>query len=182
MNQLLNGKNIYLTGFHEDDVYLLTKWGRNEKLQRLLDALPYKPKSEDELKKWMDGDEQNTYRLAIRLKDSGRLIGYAELDGILWAQRVGGLSILIGEDECQGKGYGKEAMECVLAYAFGELNLHRLQLTVFSYNTRAIRLYESLGFTKEGSFREFLQRDGERHDMHLYGMLSHEWNKHRKEG
>ncbi|NQD68298.1 GNAT family N-acetyltransferase [Bacillus haikouensis] len=182
MKQLLTGRNLYLTGLQEDDVPLLVKWSENEKLQRLLDALPYKPKSEDEVKKWIAGEEHNSYRLAIRLKESGRLIGYAELDGILWAHRVGGLSIIIGEEVCQGKGYGREAMECVLAFAFEELNLHRLQLTVFSYNIRAIRLYESLGFTKEGSFREFLQRDGERHDMHLYGMLSAEWYKRRKEG
>ncbi|WP_175988322.1 GNAT family N-acetyltransferase [Bacillus sp. Marseille-Q1617] len=182
MKPLLTGTSLYFSGLHEDDAPLLVKWSQNEKLQRLLDALPYKPKSEDEVKKWIGGEEDNAYRLGIRLKDSGRLIGYAELDGILWAHRVGGLSIIIGEEECQGMGYGREAMECVLAYAFGELNLHRLQLTVFSYNTRAIRLYETLGFTKEGSFREFLQRDGERHDMHLYGMLSDEWQKRKKEG
>jgi RimJ/RimL family protein N-acetyltransferase len=182
MNQLLTGTNLYLTGFNEDDIPLLAKWSLNEKLQRFLDALPYKPRSEGDMKEWVNGKDHNTIRLAIRLRESGRLIGYAELDGILWSHRVAGLSILIGEEEHHGKGYGREAMECLLAYAFSELNLHRVQLTVFSYNTRAIRLYESLGFTKEGSFREFLQRDGCRHDMLLYGMLVDEWNNHRKEG
>lgn len=56
-----------------------------------------------------------------------------------------------------------------------ELNLHKLQLTVFSYNTRAVSIYESLGFKREGSFREFLERDGRRHDMYLYGLLKREW-------
>ncbi|MGR3763490.1 GNAT family N-acetyltransferase [Rossellomorea sp. NS-SX7] len=182
MKQLLTGTNLYLSGLHEDDAELLVKWSQNEKLQRLLDALPFKPKSENEVKDWIGGGEHNSYRLAIRLKESSRLIGYVEIDGILWAHRVGGLSIIIGEEECLGKGYGREAMECIMAFAFEELNLHRLQLTVFSYNIQAIRLYESLGFTKEGSFREFLQRDGQRHDMHLYGLLAEEWNTRRKEG
>jgi RimJ/RimL family protein N-acetyltransferase len=53
--------------------------------------------------------------------------------------------------------------------------MHRLNLTVFSYNTRAIRLYERLGFVKEGVQREFLQRDGQRHDMIFYGLLASEW-------
>ncbi|MDW2877477.1 MULTISPECIES: GNAT family N-acetyltransferase [Bacillaceae] len=57
------------------------------------------------------------------------------------------------------------------------MNLHRLQLTVFSYNSRAIRLYEKFGFKKEGAFREFMERNGQRYDMFLYGLLRREWQK-----
>lgn len=54
----------------------------------------------------------------------------------------------------------------------------RLLLTaVFAYNEPAIALYENLGFRHEGTFREFLQRDGVRHDMHLYGLLRPEWEQ-----
>jgi RimJ/RimL family protein N-acetyltransferase len=66
-------------------------------------------------------------------------------------------------------------MELMIQYAFREINLHRLQLTVFSYNKRAIKLYEKLGFTKEGIYREFLEQDLKRHDMYLYGLLRPDW-------
>ena len=66
-------------------------------------------------------------------------------------------------------------MRLLLDYAFGELNLHRFQLTVFAYNERASALYEKLGFVREGVFREFLLRDGTRYDMYLYGLLRREW-------
>jgi RimJ/RimL family protein N-acetyltransferase len=36
-------------------------------------------------------------------------------------------------------------------------------------------LLEKLGFRREGVFRDFLERDGERHDMLLYGLLRPEW-------
>jgi RimJ/RimL family protein N-acetyltransferase len=68
-------------------------------------------------------------------------------------------------------------MRLALDFAFRELNLHRICLTVFSYNPAAIKLYESLGFTREGVYREHLQRDGQRHDMILYGLLRREWLK-----
>jgi RimJ/RimL family protein N-acetyltransferase len=55
-----------------------------------------------------------------------------------------------------GKGYGYEAMQLVLRFAFDELNLHRVQLTVFSYNERVIVLYEKLGFQHKGKYREYL--------------------------
>jgi RimJ/RimL family protein N-acetyltransferase len=66
-------------------------------------------------------------------------------------------------------------MTLALDFAFKELNLHRIQLTVYSYNTRAIRMYEKLGFQLEGNYREYLLRDGQHYDMLLYGLLSHEW-------
>ncbi|MCA1059551.1 GNAT family N-acetyltransferase [Rossellomorea aquimaris] len=176
MKRLLTGKRIYLTGFQEEDVKSIREWGLNEEVQRLFDALPHRPKSEEEIKKWMNPGE-NAFRFAIRLKDDGRIIGFVELDGILWTHRVGWVSILIGDEKSWGSGIGREAMECLLAYAFHELNLYRIQLTVFSYNERAIRLYESLGFMKEGSYRQFLQRDGKRYDMFLFGLLADEWKE-----
>ena len=46
---------------------------------------------------------------------------------------------------------------------------------VFSNNERCIALFEKLGFRREGVYREFLQRDGRRYDMYLYGLLRPEW-------
>jgi RimJ/RimL family protein N-acetyltransferase len=85
------------------------------------------------------------------------------------------MSIGLGDSANWGKGYGNEATRLALGFAFNELNLHRVQLTVFDYNSRAIHLYEKLGFQQEGIYREFLQRDGRRFDMYLYGLLRHEW-------
>lgn len=58
-----------------------------------------------------------------------------------------------------------------------ELNLHRVCLTVFSYNQAARTLYERLGFQHEGLYREQTMRDGQRHDMLLYGLLRREWQE-----
>ena len=74
-----------------------------------------------------------------------------------------------------------EALRLMLRFAFHELNLHRLQLTVFAYNEAAIRLYERLGFQREGAFREYLLRDGKRYDMLLYGLLAREWEAQSKD-
>lgn len=66
-------------------------------------------------------------------------------------------------------------MELALDFAFYELNLNRVQLTVFDYNQSAISLYKKLGFQQEGSYREFIHRNGKRHDMLLFGLLKREW-------
>ncbi len=67
--------------------------------------------------------------------------------------------------------------DLILKYGFNELNLHRIQLTVFEYNERGIALYEKLGFRREGVFREFMLREGRRYDMYLYGLLRREWER-----
>jgi len=77
--------------------------------------------------------------------------------------------------ESKGKGLGKETMRLLLDFGFNELNFHRIQLNVISYNSTAISLYESVGFKKEGTYREFIYRDGKRYDLYLYGILKEEY-------
>jgi RimJ/RimL family protein N-acetyltransferase len=48
---------------------------------------------------------------------------------------------------------------------YNELNLHRVFLKVFTFNERAVKLYEKLGFVTEGKMREALYREGTWHDM-----------------
>ncbi|WP_335870077.1 GNAT family N-acetyltransferase [Bacillus sp. 2205SS5-2] len=176
-NNILRNKRIHLGGFMEEDLPAMIAWYDNEQMMRYLDALPFRPKSKSDVRKWTEETSDKIYRFSIRLNETNEIIGYIELDGILWTHRTTWISIAIGDDQYWGAGYGAEALQCMLSYAFQELNLHRVQLTVFSYNQRAISLYQSLGFQKEGEFREFLQRDGQRYGMELYGLLYEEWKE-----
>ncbi len=174
---LLCGSRVRLTALTQIDLPTVTQWYQNPEFSRLFDALPAYPKTEPVLAQWLTNTHQatDTFLFAIRPLDDDVLIGYVELDGILWTHRVSGVSIAIGEAKHWGKGYGYEVMQLVLRFAFDELNLHRIQLTVFSYNERAIALYEKLGFQREGVHRDHLQCDGKRYDMYLYGLLRSEW-------
>ena len=174
---LFYGERVRLTSLYPADAQAITRWYEDGEFARLFDVNPAYPKSESAIHKWLDGNERDrdTFALAIRMLYSDDLIGYVQIDGIQWTHGCGWLAIGIGSPANRNKGYGAEAMRLALRFAFQELNLHRLQLTVFSYNHAAIRLYEKLGFQREGVFREYLRRDGERHDMILYGMLAREW-------
>ncbi len=174
---ILIGETVRLTALKTEDVDEIVPWYGDAGFMRLYDAVPANPKTAESLKQRLEErhKDPNGYFFAIRPVDGERLLGFAEIDGILWTHGAAGLSIAIGHPEQRGKGYGREAVELLLRFAFMELNLHRVQLTAFSYNERAIALYESLGFQREGTFREFLRRDGRRHDMLLYGLLQREW-------
>jgi RimJ/RimL family protein N-acetyltransferase len=176
-SDLLQGPRVWLTAVTVDDLPTIARWHQDAGFARLFEANPAAPKTVGALEPWLEGyNRSNTgYLFGVRLLDRDELLGFIELDSILWPHRHSWLSIAIGDAANQGQGYGAEALGLALQFAFDELNLHRVQLTVFSYNQRAIALYEKLGFRREGTFREHIQRDGARYDMYLYGLLRPEW-------
>jgi len=103
-------------------------------------------------------------------------VGTVSLD---WSQssrhhRQGQLGILVATPH-QGKGYGTEAIRWVLDWAFGVAGLHAVRLAAFSYNARAVKLYERIGFVKEGVKRESLYYNYQWHDHILFSILDREW-------
>jgi RimJ/RimL family protein N-acetyltransferase len=175
--RLLRGDRIRLTALNETDAGTIARWDQDTQFLRFYDTRPAHPRSESEVARRLKElrEDDRTYAFGIRPLDSDQLIGTLELDTIIWAHGVCALGIGIGDRDNWGCGYGYEAARLALDFAFDELNLHRVTATVFSYNERSMALFEKLGFRREGTFREFLQRDGERHDMFLYGLLCPEW-------
>jgi len=97
-----------------------------------------------------------------------KAIGYVSIKGINEAKSSAELGIGIMEKEYRGQGYGTEALKLALDYAFNELGLALLGLTVFPSNERAIRAYEKVGFKrKEVLEKSWLMPDGEYADMLL---------------
>jgi len=63
-------------------------------------------------------------------------------------------------DAYTGRGIGRAMMSELLDAADNWMNILKMELTVFIDNLAAIRLYEQLGFEKEGTIRAFAYRDG----------------------
>jgi RimJ/RimL family protein N-acetyltransferase len=177
---LFVGEHVRLTAIEPGDLPAVARWYRDSDFMRRLDADIAAPKTEKQVAEFIEEQQKSGkgFAFAIRPINSEDLIGYCALEEILWSQQVTWLAIAIGEAAQRGQGYGEEALRLLVRFAFDELNLRRVQLTVFSYNEPAIRLYEKLGFQREGVFREFLRRDGQVYDMLLYGLLRREWETH----
>ncbi len=111
----------------------------------------------------------------VRLRSDGRPIGMAGLMDVDPVNGTAELIIGIGERSLRDKGYGTEAVGILLDFVFGELRLHRLQLRVWSFNERAIHVYERVGFQHEVTYREAHFRHGRFHDIHYVSMLVDEW-------
>lgn len=77
----------------------------------------------------------------------------------------------------KGQGYGRMALDQIMAYVFGVLKANRLWLDVRDYNERAEKLYQSVGLQYEGTQRKASLVDQEYVDLKLYGMLREEYNQ-----
>ena len=170
---MFHGEKIRLTALRTEDLPEYRRWNSEAGFGRHYNSSPIREISEKQADEWFNEHSERDFRFAVRPVGHENFMGICAIEDIEWPHRVGWLSIALGSN-FQGSGCGTEAMRLLINYAWNELNLHRLQLTVFDYNKPAIAMYEKLGFQKEGVFREFLQRDGKRHDMYLYGMLASE--------
>lgn len=103
-------------------------------------------------------------------------IGWLTLDchALTLHHRSCTLGIMLGSAH-QGRGYGTEAIDWALDWAFRVAGMHAVRLSCFSFNERAARLYQRLGFVHEGVTREAYYFDCKWYNRILFSILDREW-------
>ncbi len=101
-------------------------------------------------------------------------IGRCLLFSVDQVNRSAMLGICIGEKRYWGKGYGREAVQLLLDYAFNLLNLNSVMLGTFSFNERAIRCFREAGFEEIGRRRQARIIGDKRYDLVLMDVLAEE--------
>ena len=96
---------------------------------------------------------------------AGRHIGNTGVKRLYAEHRRAELFIYIGEPRDRGRGMGTAATRLLTEYCFDEMDLHRVYVTVFSYNKGALASYGKAGFTREAVWRQHLYRHGRYHDV-----------------
>ncbi|HUE98669.1 MAG TPA: GNAT family protein [Anaerolineales bacterium] len=166
---------------HEKDPEVESKWTHDSEFMRLMETDPARPMSAALLKKQYEKlekqveEDKNLYHFMIRAKEDDRLIGRAVIQWIEWTNGNGWIRLGIGAAEDRRKGYGTQALQMLLRFAFAELNLFRVSAIVPEYNTGAIALLQKFGFVQEVCRRKSLERDGQRWDLYVFGLLNDEW-------
>ncbi len=111
---------------------------------------------------------------AIETKD-GAHIGNINFHGMSAEKRKARMGVAIGEKHYWSKGYGTDAMRTFLSFAFDELNLYRVDLTVDADNTRAIACYRKCGFVEEVRMRQARYARGAYVDQFVMGIRREEF-------
>jgi hypothetical protein len=174
---LFQGQLVRLTAPRPEDAELFSRWSEDGEYRRLADTEAPRPLSVEYFRERDQAADPPTDAIEFRIRtlEEDRLVGYVAIFTIEWHNGNGWVAIGIGDPADRSKGFGKEAMNLALRYAFHELGLHRLSLDVIADNKPAIDLYRALGFREEGRMRERVHRDGSPSDLIYMGLLRREW-------
>jgi RimJ/RimL family protein N-acetyltransferase len=174
---MFSGELVTLGPIQREYLPHYVEWLNDWQVRRFLaPTLPHPYTMQDE-EDWFNRQrsDQDSRIFAILTRAEGKLLGNCGLHRIDWANRHATLGIFIGDQSYWSQGYGADASRTLLRYAFEEANLHRIELEVFAFNLRAIRMYEKIGFRVEGTRKQALFREGAWHDEHIMALLRDEW-------
>ena len=170
------GRVVVLQRHRPENLRAFVRWYSDPEVARLTRDHEA-PLSNDEIQRFFYSRIMGSdfLAMAIHLRETHRLVGtcaFSQLDGDNGSTLY---HITIGEADAWGHGYGTEATQLMLAHAFKQLSLHRVALSVFEFNTRAIRAYEKCGFVIEGRARQAIFRNGRFWDEIHMSILLDEW-------
>ncbi|HLZ09990.1 MAG TPA: GNAT family protein [Chloroflexota bacterium] len=150
------GEQIALGPTHRDQAPLFERWFNDLEVMIPFEFDSLSPMTRDATERALDPGPRNDSRRDFTIYElsSARPIGWTNLHRISFAQRIGEFGICIGDTDSWNKGYGTEATQLVLDFAFTGLNLHSVLLSAFAYNERGIRTYEKAGFREVGRWRQ----------------------------
>jgi L-phenylalanine/L-methionine N-acetyltransferase len=129
--------------------------------------MPY-PTEERWQARLSDPGAAGTPDLSLVAERHGDVVGSAGLNApgtMLRRRHVMGLGISVAS-AAQGQGVGSALMAALCDYADRWLGTLRIELTVYTDNEAALRLYRKFGFVIEGTFRGYAMRDGVFVDVH----------------
>ncbi len=119
---------------------------------------------------WMTASDRIVW--VILDNHNGAIVGEAVLNHLDQDNLSCGFRIWISG--ATNRGLGTEAVRLSMGHAFS-VGLHRVELDVYDFNTRARHIYEKVGFVLEGTKREALLFDDRWIDCHVMGLLASEW-------
>ncbi|MDF2840481.1 MAG: GCN5-related N-acetyltransferase [Clostridia bacterium] len=174
---MLEGSKVFLRPYEENDMPYLLKWYNDNELNKL--AGWSKGKTSASKLKYNMSRSFGSDPMNLMIDDlNGKPIGTIQLYDLNEQDKSCKLGIRIGDKDYWSKGYGGDAVNTIVEYAFTSMDKYRVDLRVYEFNGRAAHCYEKCGFKVEGRSRKSAYIDGEYYDEILMGLLKSEFFDH----
>lgn len=175
---MIHGAMVWLRAMEHRDLEAFARNRNDINIGRM--AGYYYPESSIGLEKWFEGlmkehHGKDGYYFTICRLESDDAVGFAWLWHIDHINSKAEFSIFLADTGLMDQGLGTDALNAVLRFAFNNLPLERVYLTVRHDNKRAIRSYEKAGFVLEGKLRNDERFDGQFVDNLMMSILREEW-------
>ena len=173
----LDSPSLRLRPFADEDADVLWALHSDARVLRYWDSPIWTDPSRAEVfiaKSRQLADEGSGARLAVERRSDGAFVGWCGLTGWNPVYRSASLGYCLME-AAWGHGFATEAARALLTWAYGTLDLNRVQAEADTRNTASARVLEKLGFVLEGTLREDCVVDGDVSDSWVFGLLRREW-------
>lgn len=118
---------------------------------------------------------KSLWSFAVCPLGESRAVGNVSLRNIDRENGSAEMAVVMTDRAYIGRGFGTDAVNCIVDFGFGELRLERIYLQVFDYNPRAKRSYEKSGFRTDATLRRARFHRGQHHDVDVMSILREEW-------
>jgi diamine N-acetyltransferase len=159
------------------DMLYFVKWYSDPEMMRLTGDV--EPWTQEKCGQWYQDlcTDVNKVWFTIVVNETQQVIGDAGLLRMFTPWKTTDMSVVIGEKAMWGHGYGTDAGQRLLQYAFDELRFHRVAVGVVGFNTRAVRFWTGLGFQQEGVWRDGYYYNNQYSDFIMMSILEEEYRQ-----
>lgn len=145
----LRGNTVYLRALEPEDLAFVYAIENDESIWEVSNTQT--PYSKFLIRQYLENAHQDIYeakqlRLAICLASNEAAIGLIDVFDFDPKNKRAGIGIVIQNEKHRSNGFGKQALELVLAYAFQQLQLHQVYANISMENKASIALFSTFGF------------------------------------
>ena len=174
INFTLETERLLLRRFVFSDADKVTHLCNNYQIYINTLSLPY-PYTKDCALTWIKSHSDNfenekLYEFAVCDKITGELYGSIALSNHK-NYRNGELAYMIGQDYWN-MGYGTEAAEAMIKWAFDHKAYHKVYARYFVSNPASGRIMEKVGMKKEGLLIDHVMKEGQFMDLLYFGIIN----------
>ncbi|MFH1310752.1 MAG: GNAT family protein [Candidatus Omnitrophota bacterium] len=157
----INGKRIYLKILTtKDDLTNYLRWMNDSDIVRFTESKG-KSYSQEDLNDYISAmSNDKNHFFGVYLNNDNRHIGNIKLGDINIVHKRADIGLIIGEKDLWGQGFGTEAIELLIAYAFKELNLRKVVAGMYADNLGSYKAFLKSGFKECGRLKDNVFLEG----------------------
>ncbi len=171
----LKGKSVFLRALEPEDLEFIYAIENNEDIWEVSNTVS--PYSRFLIKQYLENAHQDIFqakqlRLVICKNDSQNAIGLIDLFDFDPFHSRAGIGIIIQENKHRNQGFGSEALQLLIQYAFHTLQLHQLFANISANNENSKLLFTKFGFQIIGTKKDWNKVNGKYTNEEMYQLIN----------
>jgi len=173
---MIKGKKVGLRAVEKEDLLYLRNWRNIPEFRKHFREVRELSLTDQEA--WFDSLQKTkhiNYMFTIVDLDSKKPIGAAGLLYINWIIRSADFSFYIGDENkyIGDDGVANEAAQLLIDYGFKNLNLHKIWMELYEFDTQKIEFFKNkFDFKQDGLLRDNCFEDGKYHNSFILSLIN----------